>query len=166
MNFLMKLMVLFSSFMSFLIMKTNNPMMFTVVILLQALFLCMMICFSMNTSWFSYILFLIFLGGLMIIFSYVCSLASNESINIQIQPVSISSMALVSTLILLNGSEINLSMLNDSVQTIFKMMSKLMVTPSIVSMFYLLITLIVIVKISFKKMGSLRSSKKYDNSKK
>jgi len=35
----------------------------------------------LNTFWFSYILFLIFVGGIIVLFIYVTSLASNETFN-------------------------------------------------------------------------------------
>lgn len=69
-------------------------------------------------------------------------------------------------IILAYAGDINICLINDRVETIFKILTRIILTPSVVSIFYLLITLIVIVKISFKKMGALRSTKKYDNSKK
>ena len=147
-------------------MNTLSPIVFTVLILMQALFLCLILCFTLKTSWFSYILFLIFLGGLIIIFSYVCRLASNENVYRELSNNFLIIALIVITLIILFSEQENIQIVNSNVERIFKILNKFLLTPSVLSIFYLLITLIVIVKISFKKIGSLRSRKKYDNSKK
>nr|ADI75314.1 NADH dehydrogenase subunit 6 [Melitaea cinxia] len=69
-----------SIFMFFL----NHPFSMGLMILIQTLFLSMLSSMLINTYWFSYILFLIFLGGLLVLFIYVSSIASNELFKISI----------------------------------------------------------------------------------
>nr|YP_010417502.1 NADH dehydrogenase subunit 6 [Junonia erigone]USF17557.1 NADH dehydrogenase subunit 6 [Junonia erigone] len=69
-----------SIFMFFL----NHPFSMGLMILIQTLFMCMLSSMLINTYWFSYILFLIFLGGLLVLFIYVSSIASNELFKISL----------------------------------------------------------------------------------
>lgn len=46
--------------------------------MIQALVICFVTGFVLSVSWFSYMLFLIFLGAVIVLFIYVASLASNE----------------------------------------------------------------------------------------
>ena len=46
--------------------------------LAQTTMICLTAGLMMNSFWFSYILFLIFLGAILVLFIYVASLASNE----------------------------------------------------------------------------------------
>nr|YP_009737822.1 NADH dehydrogenase subunit 6 [Mellicta ambigua]QHW07596.1 NADH dehydrogenase subunit 6 [Mellicta ambigua] len=72
--FLSLSLILISIFMFFL----NHPFSMGLMILIQTLFLCLLSSMLINTYWFSYILFLVFLGGLLVLFIYVSSIASNE----------------------------------------------------------------------------------------
>nr|WHL46549.1 NADH dehydrogenase subunit 6 [Chionarctia nivea] len=72
---LLSLIIIFiSTFMLFL----NNPLSMGLMILSQTLTICLISGMLIKTYWFSYILFLIFLGGLLVLFIYVSSIASNE----------------------------------------------------------------------------------------
>nr|YP_008238891.1 NADH dehydrogenase subunit 6 [Abisara fylloides]ADO19993.1 NADH dehydrogenase subunit 6 [Abisara fylloides] len=75
MKLLLSLLLLFLSFM---LIFMNHPLSMGMLILLQTLILCIFSGMLINTYWFSYILFLTFLGGLLILFIYVSSIASNE----------------------------------------------------------------------------------------
>nr|YP_010616534.1 NADH dehydrogenase subunit 6 [Vagrans egista]WAU48168.1 NADH dehydrogenase subunit 6 [Vagrans egista] len=72
--FLTLMIIFISLFMYFI----NHPLSMGLMILIQTLFICIYSGMMINTYWFSYILFLIFLGGLLVLFIYVSSVASNE----------------------------------------------------------------------------------------
>nr|YP_010734285.1 NADH dehydrogenase subunit 6 [Schrankia costaestrigalis]WEH00719.1 NADH dehydrogenase subunit 6 [Schrankia costaestrigalis] len=71
---LSSLIIFISMFMMFLI----NPLSMGLMILLQTLLICLFSGMLIKTYWFSYILFLTFMGGLLVLFIYVSSIASNE----------------------------------------------------------------------------------------
>nr|YP_010526970.1 NADH dehydrogenase subunit 6 [Rhagastis mongoliana]UXR12307.1 NADH dehydrogenase subunit 6 [Rhagastis mongoliana] len=56
----------------------NHPLSMGMLILIQTLMTCLLSGMLIKTYWFSYILFLTFLGGLLVLFIYVSSIASNE----------------------------------------------------------------------------------------
>nr|YP_010585871.1 NADH dehydrogenase subunit 6 [Choristoneura metasequoiacola]UZY20654.1 NADH dehydrogenase subunit 6 [Choristoneura metasequoiacola] len=72
--FLALMMMMISIMMFFL----NHPLSMGLMILIQTIFTCLLSGMLINTYWFSYILFLTFLGGLLVLFIYVSSIASNE----------------------------------------------------------------------------------------
>nr|AEI29251.1 NADH dehydrogenase subunit 6 [Polydrusus marginatus] len=146
----------------------NHPISFGFIILLQT------ITFSLITGilnldfWFSYILFLIMIGGMLILFIYMTSIASNEKFNFSKKMTFFSLMFLMTTILMnlmldnflymknLNNYDLNpQNMLNMNLS-----MNKFFNSPNmmimILLMIYLLITLIAIVKITQSKMGPLR----------
>nr|YP_010527087.1 NADH dehydrogenase subunit 6 [Agrius convolvuli]UXR12424.1 NADH dehydrogenase subunit 6 [Agrius convolvuli]WMQ52819.1 NADH dehydrogenase subunit 6 [Agrius convolvuli] len=68
------IMIMLSFFMYFL----NHPLSMGLMILIQTMLTCLLSGMMIKTYWFSYILFLTFLGGLLVLFIYVSSIASNE----------------------------------------------------------------------------------------
>nr|YP_009743833.1 NADH dehydrogenase subunit 6 [Amplypterus mansoni]QIE12589.1 NADH dehydrogenase subunit 6 [Amplypterus mansoni] len=68
------IMIMLSMMMYFL----NHPLSMGFMILTQTLLTCLLSGMFIKTYWFSYILFLTFLGGLLVLFIYVSSIASNE----------------------------------------------------------------------------------------
>nr|QXF68540.1 NADH dehydrogenase subunit 6 [Yersinia mexicana] len=63
---------------SIIFLFLNHPLSMGLILFLQAISMCL-ISGSMSMSfWFSYILLLIYLGGMLVLFMYVTSLASNE----------------------------------------------------------------------------------------
>nr|YP_010627106.1 NADH dehydrogenase subunit 6 [Dierna strigata]WBK26797.1 NADH dehydrogenase subunit 6 [Dierna strigata] len=68
----------FITIISLFMMFLNNPLSMGLMILIQTLMVCLLSGMLIKTYWFSYILFLTFLGGLLVLFIYVSSIASNE----------------------------------------------------------------------------------------
>nr|YP_008992440.1 NADH dehydrogenase subunit 6 [Carposina sasakii]ADZ47950.1 NADH dehydrogenase subunit 6 [Carposina sasakii] len=72
------ILTMFMITLSILMTFINNPMIMGLMILTQTLLTCLISGMLIKTYWFSYILFLTFLGGLLVLFIYVSSIASNE----------------------------------------------------------------------------------------
>nr|YP_010946658.1 NADH dehydrogenase subunit 6 [Margattea bisignata]WGO57376.1 NADH dehydrogenase subunit 6 [Margattea bisignata] len=71
--------IIYSSMLtSIMFINTNHPMIMGLILLLQTILIMLITGMMSQTFWFSYILFLIFIGGMLILFIYVTSLASNE----------------------------------------------------------------------------------------
>nr|YP_009515325.1 NADH dehydrogenase subunit 6 [Limnadia lenticularis]AXH81658.1 NADH dehydrogenase subunit 6 [Limnadia lenticularis] len=62
----------------------NHPLSMAVNLFFQTLILCLVLNTAGGSPWYSYILFLVFLGGLLVIFAYVSAFASNEKFNVSI----------------------------------------------------------------------------------
>nr|BDL61473.1 NADH dehydrogenase subunit 6 [Tmethypocoelis choreutes] len=64
--------------MSILFVNLNHPLAMGLTLLIQTVLITITVGLSNFSFWFSYILFLIFLGGMLVLFIYVASIASNE----------------------------------------------------------------------------------------
>ena len=127
-----------------------------------------------KTFWFSYVLFLIFLGGILVLFIYVTSLASNEifTFSIKIIFISIIILSLFSFIILfldfnlinsffINNNEIiKINNLNSFINENTIRLNKLYNFPTniitILLINYLFLTLVAVVKITNIFYGPLR----------
>nr|YP_010326147.1 NADH dehydrogenase subunit 6 [Tiracola plagiata]UNP49271.1 NADH dehydrogenase subunit 6 [Tiracola plagiata] len=168
---------LMSIMISFFMLFLNNPLSMGLMILIQTLLTCLMTGMLIKTYWFSYILFLTFLGGLLVLFIYVSSIASNEMfkpvINFKKLIFFLFVFIYLITYIYMNNiTWLNLSM-NSDMDNFYKLMlffnnenkinlSKLYNSQTFLVMMmlviYLFITLIAIVKITNIFYGPIRSS--------
>nr|YP_009740963.1 NADH dehydrogenase subunit 6 [Pedopodisma emeiensis]QID03990.1 NADH dehydrogenase subunit 6 [Pedopodisma emeiensis] len=83
---MMKMMIMaLSNMMNINFIKLNHPMSMMLFIILQTFLIGLMSGTMMESFWLSYILFLTFLGGMLVLFIYITSIASNE----MFQPKSI-----------------------------------------------------------------------------
>lgn len=127
----------------------------------------------MKRFWFSYILFLIFLGGLLVLFIYVTSLASNEMFNFSNKIIFFlliifflifSTFLLLDKLVILNNlinqENENLNFMKSFIIENSLNLNKLYIFPinltTILLIMYLFFTLIAVVKITNIFEGPLR----------
>nr|QLY89912.1 NADH dehydrogenase subunit 6 [Lype phaeopa] len=82
-------------------MMTKHPLSLSLNLFFQLLNSCFLINLMINKSWFSYILFIMFIGGLMILFMYMCSISSNMKFNIKMNKFLIVFMLITLMMILL-----------------------------------------------------------------
>nr|AZL93526.1 NADH dehydrogenase subunit 6 [Xyela sp. ZJUH_2016036] len=82
-----------SMIMGLLFTQLNHPLTMGLMLLIQTMMISLITGMMTQTFWFSYILFLIMLGGMLVLFIYVSSLASNEMFNM-------SMLNLISTLLI------------------------------------------------------------------
>nr|YP_010327009.1 NADH dehydrogenase subunit 6 [Cosmia restituta]UNP54258.1 NADH dehydrogenase subunit 6 [Cosmia restituta] len=162
---------------SFIMLFLNNPLSMGLMILIQTLLTCLLTGMMIKTYWFSYILFLTFLGGLLVLFIYVSSIASNEMFKPMFNMKKMFFFLFVFTLLIQlmyfnNMSWMNLSMNSDMINFYDLMLffnnenkinlSKLYNNQTFLIMMmliiYLFITLIAVVKITNIFYGPIRSS--------
>lgn len=68
----------FSLMLSFIFTRLQNPLSIGLTLLIQTLVISLAAGRFSFSYWFSYILFIIFIGGILVLFIYVASLAANE----------------------------------------------------------------------------------------
>nr|YP_009349958.1 NADH dehydrogenase subunit 6 [Lipotactes tripyrga]AQM40132.1 NADH dehydrogenase subunit 6 [Lipotactes tripyrga] len=166
--------LLLTMFNSLLFTQLNHPLAMTLTIVLQTIMICLMTYMISSTAWFSYILFLVFLGGMLVVFIYITSLASNELFTISIQYTLMAFIFIMITIFMLtsidsslwnifpqntemlelphNGSIMN----NETTYLLTKLYNKPTNIITILLMNYLLLTLIIVVKITDIYKGPLR----------
>nr|UUJ36937.1 NADH dehydrogenase subunit 6 [Epeorus sp. 05 ZXM-2022a] len=82
----------------FTFITMSHPLAMGLVLLCQTLLIALVTGLLAPSFWFSYVLFLVFLGGMLVLFIYVTSLASNEMFSISAQTMFFSSLFILSML--------------------------------------------------------------------
>nr|BBE15846.1 NADH dehydrogenase subunit 6 [Eumeta variegata] len=156
----------------------NNPLSMGLMLLIQTMMVCFITGLMMNTYWFSYILFLTFLGGLLIMFIYVASIASNELFQISLNNIIYMITFINFTLLIMilknfmNLKFLNLSFNeemhnlyynylffnNENKMNLCKLYNSQTYSLMTIMIIYLFITLLSTVKISNAFEGPLRSN--------
>nr|YP_009185837.1 NADH dehydrogenase subunit 6 [Euryusa optabilis]ALO70558.1 NADH deshydrogenase subunit 6 [Euryusa optabilis] len=147
----------------------NHPMTMGIMLLTQTILIALITGFLNMNFWFSYILFLIMVGGMLVLFIYMTSIASNELFNYSnslMIMIFISINLMLLTLILMDHFFINMnlifieSMKLNNFNNYPLSLTKFFNYPSMMLIFmmitYLFITLIAIVKITKIEFGPLR----------
>nr|QEI26028.1 NADH dehydrogenase subunit 6 [Abax parallelepipedus] len=73
--------MLLSLMMTIIFLFLNHPLSMGLILLIQTMLISLMSSMYSYSYWFSYILFLIMVGGMLVLFIYMTSLASNEMFN-------------------------------------------------------------------------------------
>nr|YP_010692649.1 NADH dehydrogenase subunit 6 [Necrodes nigricornis]WBV80473.1 NADH dehydrogenase subunit 6 [Necrodes nigricornis] len=161
----MIMMMTLSLMLSFTFIFMTHPLSMGLILLSQTILIALMTGYISMNFWFSYILFLIMIGGMLVLFIYMTSVASNEKFKFSmlILMMNIFIMILFSPLNFIDNTLIspnNLNMENILNEEIFLSLSKFFNYPSsiilIMMIIYLFITLIAVVKITNISYGPLR----------
>nr|UJG45329.1 NADH dehydrogenase subunit 6 [Dolichopus plumipes] len=158
---------------SLIFMQMNHPLAMGLMLLIQTFIICLATGIISKTFWFSYILFLVFLGGMLVLFIYVTSLASNEMFSLSVKTlIWASAMIMITALFTIildmnfltpiteNIEMMEFSNTNALIKENAIMLNKIYNYPTnlmtLVLINYLLISLIAIVKITNVFYGPLR----------
>nr|AVN67505.1 NADH dehydrogenase subunit 6 [Phoetalia pallida] len=154
-----------SSLLSVMFTQMNHPLAMGMILLIQTTLISIITGMMAHSFWFSYILFLIFLGGMLVLFIYVASLASNELFSLSTNMMLTMSVSFLMIMWLLYLSYPNIQ--NQEIKEFLVMSSstnlpliKLYNQPTsiitILLALYLFLTLIAVVKITNIFKGPLR----------
>nr|AYU71329.1 NADH dehydrogenase subunit 6 [Scirtes sp. 2 ACP-2013] len=170
---MMTILTMNSMLLSIMFLSMNHPMSLGFILLLQTIMISIISSFLSYSFWFSYILFLIMIGGMLILFTYITSMAANETFKMSKKEMFIILLFIMPLLIMLIYKDKNLLTpsikLIDSINSSSKMemiqMNNLMLNKiynkpnnlmSLILINYLFLTLIMVVKITNYKSGPLR----------
>nr|AQP28451.1 NADH dehydrogenase subunit 6 [Promirotermes sp. A TB-2017] len=152
-----------STMTSLMFTQMKHPLAMGLMLLMQTTMVCVISGTMYKSFWFSYILFMIMIGGMLVLFMYMTSLASNEMF-------SPSNKMMLATLMLLpgvtylmptvtNNKEMNsheMIMENEITTTTTVMYNQMMGIMTTLLVLYMLLTLIVVVNIINVSEGPLR----------
>nr|YP_009995295.1 NADH dehydrogenase subunit 6 [Gymnochthebius lividus]QNP09698.1 NADH dehydrogenase subunit 6 [Gymnochthebius lividus] len=162
----MSLLLIMNILFSMLFLFMLHPLSMGTILLMQTILVSLITGFLNFNFWFSYILFLIMIGGMLVLFIYMTSLASNEKFKFNFYLMLIM-MMMFFILVIFNfifSDFFLLEMFNKPLMknTNYILLSKYYNNPSwmimIMMMIYLFITLIAVVKITNLSMGPLRQN--------
>nr|YP_010702032.1 NADH dehydrogenase subunit 6 [Trixa longipennis]WCL18820.1 NADH dehydrogenase subunit 6 [Trixa longipennis] len=157
---------------NFMFMKMKHPLSMGLTLLIQTMMVSLSLGMMNKTFWFSYILFLIFIGGMLVLFIYTTSLASNEmfSFSIKLMFMLMTTLLMILMWSLMMDKMVLMQFKNLEMNSITSLnsympenaltLNKLYNYPTniltIMLMNYLFITLIAVVKITKLFKGPLR----------
>nr|YP_010621042.1 NADH dehydrogenase subunit 6 [Periplaneta svenhedini]WAX39425.1 NADH dehydrogenase subunit 6 [Periplaneta svenhedini] len=153
---------------SMMFTQMNHPLAMGLMLLIQTIIMCMVSGLLSQSFWFSYILFLIFLGGMLVLFIYVTSLASNEMFFMSTKMMLIMTMIMFmlmwtinTNMMMTNNMEIMIheNIYNSDSEFINSLMKLYNQPTNLITIMlasYLFLTLIVVVKITNIVKGPLR----------
>nr|YP_009050186.1 NADH dehydrogenase subunit 6 [Megabalanus ajax]AGZ19747.1 NADH dehydrogenase subunit 6 [Megabalanus ajax] len=139
-----------------------HPLAMIFILILQTILISVIMYIVSQFPWFSYTLILVFLGGMLILFTYMSNIASNEMFKPNLKmllPLSI----VPALAFFLNQPKQNISMEAKptpydqfSNLTIFKPFSDSVMPITLLMACYIILTLLTVVKISKMSQGPLR----------
>nr|WRY72497.1 NADH dehydrogenase subunit 6 [Yangida basnetti] len=151
----MKMMIITSS--STLIM--NNPMSMGLTLLVQTMMMILLMNKMLSSSWFVMITFMMMIGGLLIMFMYMSSIASNEKFKLNVNWTLMMVIMIIITDEMMLENQINelldvsFKEFNLSLTKIYNIKS---MTLTILLVMYLLLTMISVTKLVKHHKGPLR----------
>nr|APX40912.1 NADH dehydrogenase subunit 6 [Plateumaris sericea] len=164
------MLILLMCWSSILFIFMKHPLSLGLILLIQTFLIALISGLMSQTFWFSYILFLVMIGGMLVLFMYMNSIASNEkfkfSMNLMIMTIS-----MISLTILISNFESFFFNLNIHISEIFQQFNKMnyyknfnkymnyplnMIIYMII--LYLFITLIMTTKLTMIGQGPLRQN--------
>nr|QAX91074.1 NADH dehydrogenase subunit 6 [Schedorhinotermes sp. 7 MW-2019] len=162
----MNLLMTMSMATSMLFTQTKHPMAMGLILLTQTILMCLISGTMFKSFWFSYILFMIMIGGMLVLFMYMTSIASNEmflSPNKMIIIVTLTMPLIYTTMIDPTSnkemSDYNTMTENEVTTATTPMYEQMTGTLTILLVMYMLLTLIVVVKMININWGPLRQTK-------
>nr|YP_010878970.1 NADH dehydrogenase subunit 6 [Batracomorphus extentus]WHE42622.1 NADH dehydrogenase subunit 6 [Batracomorphus extentus] len=156
---IMKMTVINSTMLVFM----KNPMSIMILMITKTSLVSIMMNFMSNSSWFPMMFFLMMVGGLLIIFSYMTSTVSNEKfkfkMNLTLMMFMFITIPMETNLLneLIEEKEMlttKIDLMKMSVSKLYNFKSMQM---SMLLIFYLFMTMIMVSKLIMKTMGPLRT---------
>nr|AIY62163.1 NADH dehydrogenase subunit 6 [Glyptotermes sp. B TB-2014] len=147
--------------------QMKHPLAMGMMLLTQTMITCLMSGLMNKSFWFQYILFMVFVGGMLVLFIYVTSLASNEMFSLSTKVIMMAVMTILSMMMIESWMELDskdttmheMMLLEEITTTTSKLYNPPTGTMTILMALYLFLTLIVVVKITNISSGPLRQNK-------
>nr|ACY00208.1 NADH dehydrogenase subunit 6 [Bacillus rossius] len=155
----MKLMLTLNMTMNMTFLMMKHPMSMGMIIIMQTTMISMMTGMLYKSFWFSYILFLMFIGGMMVLFIYMTSLMPNMMFSLSSKSMTMIILTLGIMLwtqkkTMINNNDMELMMTNNTMLT--KMYNYPVNISLIMMASYLFFTMITVFKITESNKGPLR----------
>nr|QUO98917.1 NADH dehydrogenase subunit 6 [Ctenocephalides felis felis]QXG83127.1 NADH dehydrogenase subunit 6 [Ctenocephalides felis felis] len=166
----MKLLFFMGILYSLIFFMVMHPLSLGLMLIIQTIWTSMFIGLISKTFWFSYILFISFIGGMLILFIYMTSISNTEYFSLNIYKTIFITLLLTLSIIIyynknfllifnnnsmFNDFNSNLLMYNFNLNKLYNFPNNLL---TIMLIIYLLISLICVVKITDIFYGPLRKN--------
>nr|YP_010583062.1 NADH dehydrogenase subunit 6 [Eurhadina exclamationis]UGN61508.1 NADH dehydrogenase subunit 6 [Eurhadina exclamationis] len=149
-------------FTSSIILFMNHPMSMGLMLMIQTITIIMFMNKILTTSWFAMITFMMMMGGLLIMFMYMSSIASNEKFKLKLNLILMMIVVLVIQDEMMMQNQINeMQEMNDTKNielSLTKIYNQKSMMLTILMVLYLLLTMISVTKMVKHHKGPLRTN--------
>nr|AOY39523.1 NADH dehydrogenase subunit 6 [Hypothenemus sp. BMNH 1040003]AOY40290.1 NADH dehydrogenase subunit 6 [Hypothenemus sp. KM-2015] len=150
--------IIIMSYISIMMMALKHPLSVSMALIIQALLAAITTGLFFNYFWFGFILFLVIVGGVMILFVYMTSIASSEKFKSPSPLKSILMFTIITLMTLSTLKTMTIKTNNELTKTFMEYFNSNNMQMMIFLMIYLFVALIAVVKISDKNSGPLRQN--------
>nr|UPL65296.1 NADH dehydrogenase subunit 6 [Appolonius crassus] len=156
----MSMLMTMNMMLSFLFIFIQHPLSMSIIIIIQTIIIAMMTGMMLGSFWFSYIIMIIMSSGMLVLFIYMASIASNEKFNMSIK-MMIMMVLSMPLMLFINKFEENIYWLNNNYMNLNlnKLFSSTSMFITLMLVIYLLYTMITVSKIVNINNGPLRINK-------
>uniref|UniRef100_A0AAU7YUR9 NADH-ubiquinone oxidoreductase chain 6 n=1 Tax=Phraortes similis TaxID=3127883 RepID=A0AAU7YUR9_9NEOP len=152
-------MMLMNMMMNMMFLMVKHPLSLGITIILQTTLISMMTGMMFKSFWFSYILFLMYIGGMMVLFIYMTSLIPNKLFSFSHNKIIIT-MFMLMLIMMMNKNKImmnyDMTLMEMKSNMLMKMYSMPSNTSTMLMAMYLLFTMITVFKITEMNKGPLQ----------
>nr|AZQ21939.1 NADH dehydrogenase subunit 6 [Arcoscalpellum epeeum] len=147
---------------NFMFLFMFHPLAMIFLLIVQTIFISLVLFYLLQFPWFSYTLVLVFLGGMLVIFSYMANIASNEMIKTNMYFMIPFFLAAFTGSFMKNEESncleyFEFNTLNSMKEfAVMKPFSNLILPVTTLMGSYIILTLLVVVKMSKMNQGNLR----------
>nr|URH16616.1 NADH dehydrogenase subunit 6 [Termitogeton planus] len=147
---------------SLMFTQMKHPMTMGMTLMAQTMMVCLISGMMSKSFWFSYLLFMIMVGGMLVLFMYMTSLASNEMMSSPNKMLTMTAVTLPAMIFLMPNTTNEETNTNSLMENEIKTTATTMFnqsTMTIMLVLYMLTTLIVVVNMINISSGPLRHTK-------
>nr|AIY62085.1 NADH dehydrogenase subunit 6 [Parrhinotermes browni] len=151
---------------SLIFTQTKHPMAMGMILMIQTILMCLISGTMYKSFWFSYTLFMVMVGGMLVLFMYMTSIASNEMFSLSNKMITAIAITSLPLSLMMSNPTNNKDMLefnnmteNETVSTTALMYEQATGNLTIMLVLYMLLTMIVVVKMVNINQGPLRQTK-------
>nr|BCL51142.1 NADH dehydrogenase subunit 6 [Halyomorpha halys] len=155
MNILLLSMIIWSM----ILLTLNHPLSMGFILIMQTISMAMIVGFMTKSFFFSYIIIIIIMSGMLVLFIYMSSVASNEKFNSPIKNIImffLMSMIMLYILLKYNMNSIPNYLDKNETMSLIKMFNSMTAQITIMLIIYLFITMIVVSNVAKTNFGPLR----------
>nr|YP_009945378.1 NADH dehydrogenase subunit 6 [Pochazia shantungensis]QOE55907.1 NADH dehydrogenase subunit 6 [Pochazia shantungensis] len=147
---------------------TKHPLSMGAMLMTQTILVSNKMFKESNMSWFAYILFITIIGGMMIMFMYMSSIASNEKFSITIKQILLTVIIMVMMILMIKETSMEqmnkitekkmMMMQKEEIKYTMKFFNLNKMNVTIMIMFILLLTMIIVTNIASTFEGPLKKT--------
>nr|QQO80810.1 NADH dehydrogenase subunit 6 [Cryptophyllium westwoodii] len=159
----MKMLMMTNMMMNMMFLLMKHPMSMGLTIILQTMIVSMTTGMMFKSFWFSYILFLMYIGGMMIMFIYMTSLMPNMMFHMKNKMIIMALLLLMMTYYTMNKyqkmSNLDMKQMNEQTIMLMKMHMKSTNHNTILMAMYLMYTMITVYNMTESNTSAMKLSK-------